>query len=208
MPKGSPERTAARREEIIDACEELYRKVPFKDITVGMIAECTTFTRASVYNYFKTKEEIFLALLQREYELWNVSLEAILEGPVLDPAGFAEALASSLDDREQLLKIMSMNHYDTESNSRHANLVAFKREYGRALSLVAKCLERFFPEMSDEVRRDFVFTFFPMMFGILPYTEVTDAQRSAMDEAGVDYVFMSAHELVRNSALRLLTSGR
>ena len=62
--------------------------------------------------------------------------------------------------------------------------------------------------MSDDVRRDFVFTLFPMMFGILPYAEVTDAQRSAMDEAGVDYVFMSAHELVRNSALRLLASGR
>ena len=40
-----------------------------------------------------------------------------------------------------------------------------------------------------------------MMFGILPYAEVTDAQRAA-------YVFMSAHELVRNSALRLLASER
>ena len=68
MPKGSPELTAARREEIIDACEGLYRELPFKDITIGMIAGRTTFTRASIYNYFKTKEEIFLALLQREYE--------------------------------------------------------------------------------------------------------------------------------------------
>ena len=106
MPKGSPELTAARRAEIIDACEELYREVPFKDITVGMIAERTTFTRASVYNYFKTKEEIFLALLQREYELWNASLAAMLEGPALDAADFAEALASSLDGRGQLLKIL------------------------------------------------------------------------------------------------------
>lgn len=206
MPKGSPELTAARREEIIDACEELYREVSFRDITVGMIAERTTFTRASVYNYFKTKEEIFLALLQREYALWNESLEGILEGPEMDAAGFAEALAWSLEERGQLLKIMSMNHYDTEENSRHENLVAFKREYGRSLALVGKCLERFFPAMDDEARRDFVFTFFPMMFGILPYAEVTEAQRSAMDEAGVDYVFMSAHELVRNSVLRLLKS--
>ena len=154
MPKGSPELTAARRAEIIDACEELYREVPFKDITVGMIAERTTFTRASVYNYFKTKEEIFLALLEREYELWNESLTAILEGPELDAAGFAEALASSLDGRGQLLKIMSMNHYDLEGSSRHEPLVAFKREYGRSLSLVEACLERFFPGMGDAARRD------------------------------------------------------
>ena len=204
MPKGSPELTAARRAEIIDACEELYRDVPFKDITVGMIAEHTTFTRASVYNYFKTKEEIFLALLQREYELWNASLATVLEGPALDAAGFAEALASSLDGRWQLLKILSMNHYDLEGSVRHDPLVAFKREYGRSLALIESCLTRFFPSMSEEARRDFVYTFFPMMFGIYPYTVVTDAQRAAMIEAGVNFAYANAHELIRASALRLL----
>jgi len=204
MPKGSPELTAARRAEIIDACEELYREVPFKDITVGMIAERTTFTRASVYNYFKTKEEIFLALLQREYELWNASLAAMLEGPALDAADFAEALASSLDGRGQLLKILSMNHYDLEGSVRHEPLVAFKREYGRSLELVERCLARFFPDMDEKARRDFIYTFFPMMFGIYPYTVVTDAQSAAMTEAGVDFAYASAHELIRASALRLL----
>ena len=204
MPKGSPELTAARRAEIIDACEELYREVPFKDITVGMIAERTTFTRASVYNYFKTKEEIFLALLEREYGLWNESLAAILDGPELDAEGFAEALATSLDGRGQLLKIMSMNHYDLEGSVRHEPLVSFKRAYGQSLSRVGRCLERFFPEMGEGARRDFVYTFFPMMFGIYPYTVVTDEQRAAMSEAGVDFTYASAHELVRASALRLL----
>lgn len=208
MPKESPELTAARRTEILDACEGLYREVSFRDMTMGMIAGRTALTRASLYNYFTTKEEIFLALLQREYALWNGSLSAILEGPELDTEGFAEALASSLDGRHLLLKIMSTNHYDMEGSSGHRALVAFKREYGRSLELVGACLGRFFPSMDGNARRDFVYTFFPMMFGILPYTEVTPAQRSAMDEAGVDYALMSAHELVRNSALRLLGEGR
>jgi len=34
MPKGSPERTAARKEEIINACEKLYQTMSFKDITL------------------------------------------------------------------------------------------------------------------------------------------------------------------------------
>jgi len=208
MPKGSPELTAARRAEVIDACEELYREHPFKDITVGMIAEHTTFTRASVYNYFKTKEEIFLALLQREYELWNAALITVLEGPDLDMESFAEALAGTLDGRGQLLKILSMNHYDLEGSTRHEPLVAFKREYGRSLALVESCLARFFPDMDEDARRDFVYTFFPMMFGIYPYTVVTDAQRAAMSEAGVDFAYTSAHELLRASAMRLLGGER
>ena len=69
MPKGSEELTAARREEIINACEKLYRTMRFKEITIKEIGRETSFTRTSIYNYFETKEEIFLALLKREYDL-------------------------------------------------------------------------------------------------------------------------------------------
>ena len=33
MPKGSPELTEARREEIVNACEKLYQTMSFKEIT-------------------------------------------------------------------------------------------------------------------------------------------------------------------------------
>ena len=70
MPNGSRELAEARREEIIAACEKLYKTVSFKNITLKDIGKATTFTRTSIYNYFQTKEEIFLALLQKEYEMW------------------------------------------------------------------------------------------------------------------------------------------
>ena len=70
MPKGSKELTVSRKEEIITACEELYKAMSFKEITIKEIGNATSFTRTSIYNYFQTKEEIFLALLQREYKRW------------------------------------------------------------------------------------------------------------------------------------------
>ncbi len=65
MPKGSPERTAARKEEIINACEKLYQAMSFKDITLKEIGNATSFSRPTIYNYYQTKEEIFLALFER-----------------------------------------------------------------------------------------------------------------------------------------------
>jgi len=47
----------------------------------------------------------------------------------------ADVLARTLDDRRQLLKIMSMNHYDLEENSRMELLVEFKVSYGNAMKL-------------------------------------------------------------------------
>ncbi len=71
MTKGSPVLVAQRREEIINACQRLYRTMSFKEITLKEIENSTSFSRPTIYNYFKIKEEIFLALYTREYDRWN-----------------------------------------------------------------------------------------------------------------------------------------
>ena len=58
MAKGSPEQKAARRCEIMSACLSLYQTKSFRDISMGDIADFTSFSRPSIYNYFETKEEI------------------------------------------------------------------------------------------------------------------------------------------------------
>ena len=206
MPKGSPELTSARREEIINACEKLYQVKSFKEITLRDIAGATSFTRTSIYNYFQTKEEIFLALLTREYNRWIDELSSIFARDFMTREEFAEALSKSLENRAQLLKIMSMNHYDMEENSRPENLVEMKVAYGRAMSAVRDCLEKFFPEMTAKQVDDFIYNFFPFMFGIYPYTFVTEKQRAAMEEAGVNYVFLTIYEITYNCVIGLLKS--
>ncbi len=205
MPKGSPELTNARKEEIINACEELYQTMSFKDITIKEIGNVTSFTRTSIYNYFQTKEEIFLALLQREYELWVADLEQIMaENAALTKDEFADKLARSLEKRGQLLKLMSMNHYDMESSCRPERLTEFKVAYGKSLHTVMHCLEQYFPNIAVSEKQDFIYTFFPFMFGIYPYTVVNEKQRAAMEEAGVNYVFMTVYEITYNCVRKLL----
>ncbi len=205
MPKGSPELTEARREEIINACEKLYQTMSFKEITIKEIGNVTSFTRTSIYNYFQTKEEIFLALLKREYELWSGSLKQNMEQvSAMTKDEFASMLAHSLEERAQLLKIMSMNHYDMETGSRPEHLAAFKVAYGESIRTVMACLHQYFPDMTVGQKQDFIYTFFPFMFGIYPYTYVTEKQRTAMEEAGINYVFMTIYEITYNCVRKLL----
>ena len=154
MPKGSEELTHARREEIIDACAALYETMGFRDITIRDIGAKTSFTRTSIYNYFQTKEEIFLALLQREHERWAADLEALArrDGP-LSAGEFADGMARVLEKRGCMLKLMSMNLYDMEGNSRLENLVDFKRAYAGALGAGPRGLENAFPPLTaDEMQ--------------------------------------------------------
>ena len=205
MIKGTPELIATRREEIINACQRLYQTMSFKEITLKEISAETSFSRPTIYNYFQTKEEIFLALYEREYQLWNKDLEALLgEHETLARPELAELLARSLEKRVQLLKLLAMNNYDMEANSRPELLVSFKRAYGKSLENVDLILKKFCPEMDEAQRMSFRLVFFPFMFGIYPYAAVTEKQRSAMEEAGVNFRYCSIYELTLACLHRLL----
>ena len=130
MFKGTPELIAQRREEIINACEELYQTMSFREITLKEIGNATSFSRPTIYNYFQTKEEIFLALFEREYDRWNEELTGILGSyDSLTKAELADKIAKSLTNRAQLLKLLSMNNFDMETNSRQELLTSFKVSY-------------------------------------------------------------------------------
>ena len=205
MFKGTPELIAQRREEIINACEQLYQTMSFREITLKEIGNATSFSRPTIYNYFRTKEEIFLALYAREYDRWNDDLSDILENnKKLSAAALAEQIAKTLTKRTQLLKLLSMNNYDMEANSRQEMLTSFKTSYGRSLQLMRKLLEKFRPKMSETEIEGFIYIFFPFMFGIYPYTTVTKKQKTAMKEAEVDYSYQSVYEITHNCLCRLL----
>ena len=194
-----------RKGEIINACEELYKTENFKDITIKHIGEKTTFSRTSIYNYFQTKEEIFLALFQREYERWIDDLKEMYEKNVeLSKEEFAKELAHTIEKRPTLLKLLSMNMYDMEENSRMENLVEFKRAYGNSIKMVKKCLDKFAGNMSEDKKEEFIFLFFPFMYGIYPYTEVTNKQKEAMEKGGVPFKYLSIYNITYKGILKLL----
>ena len=205
MRKGTPEQIAQRREEIINACEQLYQTTSFREITLKEIGKITSFSRPTIYNYFETKEEIFLALFKREYDRWNEQLTEIHDqNDRLTKAQLADKIAQSLADRPQLLKLLAMNNYDMEANSREELLISFKQSYGKSLQLMSMLLTKFCPEMSVNDIQNFIYIFFPFMFGIYPYTSVTEKQQAAMKEAGIDYVYQTVYELTHGCLVRLL----
>lgn len=194
-----------RKKEIIGACKKLYQTTNFNDVTIKSISDEVSFSRASIYNYFQTKEEIFLAFLKREYEKWIDDLNYIYErNESLSKEEFADKLTKSIEKREKLLKLISMNMYEIEDNSRLEELVEFKKVYSRAEQTVRKCIDKFFKNMSKDDKDKFIYTFFPFMYGIYPYTEATKKQKDAIKIAKVDIKYLSIYEITYNGILKSL----
>ena len=196
---------AKRKEEIVSACEKLYKSMIFRDITIKDIAKETTFTRASIYNYFETKEEIFLALYEKEYYIWNDDLEEILRSvKKFTKNSFADKIANTLEKRVMLLKLMAMNNYDMEENSRLECLISFKIAYLKSINTFSKLLSKFNPLLSKKEIDDIIYMFYPFIYALYPYSHVTKKQMMAMEKAGYKWNENTIYKLTYNFIIKIL----
>ena len=194
----------SREEEIIDACEKLYKEVGFKNVNIKLIGENVSCSRTSIYNYFETKEEIFLALVEREYLNWNKDLLKISESEnKVSINEFIDMIVSSLSKRKILLKLISMNMYEMEENSSYENVRNYKVAYTESVNLFKKCLIKLL-NYSEEEATNKAFTFFPFMIGIYPYSAVTEKQKKALTELAFQYNYYSNEELIKMGLKNIL----
>ncbi|MFG6395051.1 MAG: TetR/AcrR family transcriptional regulator [Lachnospiraceae bacterium] len=205
MPKGSPELTSARKNEIMNACGKLYQKKIFKEITLQDISKETSFTRTSIYNYYESKEEIFLGLFEREYNMWTWDIEKLTEEITgISREELALEIAGSLQKRKLLLKLLSVNLYDLEENSRMERLVNFKAAYGNLKKALWKLISKCYPGIKDYEIKDFIRIFLPYLHGIYPYTYATDKQIEAMDRVGIEHEKTTIKDLVYMGLIKIL----
>ena len=193
-----------RKEEIINACESLYQKLDFKDINIKLIGEQISVGRTSIYNYFQTKEEIFLALLEREYLKWNEDLSNLLnQNGKLSKEDFIDKITNSLIKRKTLLKLISMNMFEMEANSKVESIINFKLAFKESVFLLEQCLCKSF-NIKDIESEKITFTFLPFLVGIYPYTSVTDKMKEAINKADFQYKFYTDKEMIKMGLSKIL----
>jgi AcrR family transcriptional regulator len=92
VPKISEERKAERREQILDGARRAFAEHGYEGATVARLEHEIGLSRGAIFNYFGSKEELFVELAVQDSarisELWvNEGLEAVLRDVLeLDPA--------------------------------------------------------------------------------------------------------------------------
>jgi AcrR family transcriptional regulator len=92
MPKISEERRAERKEQILDGARRCFAENGYEGATVAKLEEGIGLSRGAIFNYFPSKEDLFIELAVRDSarmsEIWiTEGLEAVVREVVeLDPA--------------------------------------------------------------------------------------------------------------------------
>jgi|LSQX01.3.fsa_nt_gb AcrR family transcriptional regulator len=67
------------KEKIIEVAKDLFARYSFKKTTMDDIAKALEKAKSSIYYYFKSKEEIFLAVGSFEIEKWKNELIEVIK---------------------------------------------------------------------------------------------------------------------------------
>ncbi|HLQ72466.1 MAG TPA: TetR/AcrR family transcriptional regulator [Bacillota bacterium] len=79
MPRISDEAKEVRRITILQAALECFAEKGYYASTVDDIVDFANLSKGTVYNYFDSKEDIFIGILQHEQQKTNEKLQANLQ---------------------------------------------------------------------------------------------------------------------------------
>jgi AcrR family transcriptional regulator len=71
----------ARYKRVIRAAEELFKKVGFRAVTMELVAREANVAKATLYSYFKNKDELYVAVCARMARILRDSVEQALMKP-------------------------------------------------------------------------------------------------------------------------------
>ena len=69
------------RDAILDTSAKLFSQHGYKEVSIRDIAQACGLTNAALYYHFKHKEDLFLAMLQRDHEQTLIALREAAHGP-------------------------------------------------------------------------------------------------------------------------------
>ncbi len=197
---------AARQQEIIRACEELYETMEYEDISIKEIAKSTSICRSNIYNYYQTKDEIFLDILEKDYLSWTKDIrEAMDREEQPGREAYCRNIAGTAALHPRLLKLMAVHYITIEKNCSLEKLTAFKHAIHPFQETMEEMLTRYFPKAPREKIQNFIFLLLSLVQGIYSMTSLCEKQVKAMQEVNPDYQ-MPDFTAALYQALYILTS--
>ncbi|CAM3625063.1 TetR/AcrR family transcriptional regulator [Deinococcus frigens] len=96
-----------RRADILSAAEHLWTTTPYADLSMNQVASVAQLAKGTLYLYFGTKEELFLALVDSHLNAWIDRAAALLEerGPHT-PSQLADVLLEAGQESRSLRRLL------------------------------------------------------------------------------------------------------
>lgn len=143
-----PEEKAHRRQQILLAASGMLDMERQGLPSVADIAEAAGVAKGSVYNYFKTKEEVYLALLAEGFGRWITSIRAVIDQPEPDVDTVLQAYIQFCSSEPKIMRLACLAPAVLEENISYELAYEFKKHLAAETRAVANRLTELFPMLT------------------------------------------------------------
>lgn len=85
------------RSKLVDVARQLFAKKGVEDTTMNDIAQASKKGRRTLYTYFKSKEQIYMAVVESELEMLSTQMEKAASKPISPDKKILELIMTHLD---------------------------------------------------------------------------------------------------------------
>ncbi|MGD1988643.1 MAG: TetR/AcrR family transcriptional regulator [Pseudomonadales bacterium] len=125
-----------RRAEILRAAEQLFEEVGYEAFAMARLGKSAGVVKGTLYLYFKTREEVFLALYDQALTRWSYALAENL-GVGLDRSTYAKGFFEAATQEKSLIPLLGRLEKVIEHNVSIERLIDSKRNFIECLERVA-----------------------------------------------------------------------
>ncbi len=193
-----------RKDQIRQAAFELYQEGNLSAVTLTNIAKKTTFSRPTIYTYYKTREEILLDCLRCGMMFFRRDLEECFLGKgLMTKEEYCRSLADWVLSHKIPLRLYSIHHTQLEPQSRYELLVAFNRESFHAFAVFTPILQYHCPANTAEDITFYVASLLFFFTSVYPLAAPSPIQLKALEEAGPPFKMPTLEESIYRTLLAL-----
>ena len=199
----SDEQIEQREATILQAAADLFETARYDEITLVMIGKKADFTRSNLYRYFKTKEEIFLRLLEQDVKAWQQRVAMTLEKESVTSANFVDHWLPLMMENPRLLRLFDILSTVLEENASDDAIKRFKHSANECMTDLSKQLvvSKIFQSENNVI--DFLMTNLALASGMQQKLDIPERVYTLSEELGMAMPKEYYLELLRESTATL-----
>lgn len=227
------EQKEERRRLIIDAAWQLFQETPYLEVTMAQVAERTRLAKGTLYLYFTTKEELFLAVVDQEFAKWIHEVDIRLthfgasqgeasaarprpsrarrgapSAPAADAAaGIASILSTTLVARDAMTRLLSILHSVLEQNVSYEAALRFKLSLLAHVERTGALIERCLPSLAPGQGGPILVRMYALLIGMRQVCDPSDVIRDIRSRPDMGLFRINFGEEIRASFAILLSGA-
>jgi AcrR family transcriptional regulator len=173
----------ARRQDILAAAGRVWDAIAFPSISMAEVASQAGLAKGTLYIYFRTKEELFLAMAEEELLEWYEELDdSLRRGPKAPgPGEIAALVAGSLGAHPRLPRLLAILHTALEHNIEHLTALRFNQFLATRVVRTGRLLERRFPPLQEGQGAALVLRIHALVIGLGQLADRAPVVRKILD---------------------------